>query len=181
MFSEEYQKKIKNAKLKIESAIGTFQIKYSALPWQDMFLTGGAIASILQGEKPNDWDFYSKNSFTSVRVGDIVISRYMDSVKGVPEKYQSFIGENGKVITAKAITMEDTAQFITCMSGLPNEIKKTFDYVHCTPHYDIQEGNLYISEKQLDAILNKKLMVNNYGALKTWRQDKFERRGYKTV
>ena len=29
MFSEEYQKKIKNAKLKIESVIGTFQIKYS--------------------------------------------------------------------------------------------------------------------------------------------------------
>lgn len=181
MFSDELKTKIVKAKQSIQSTVGVFQIKYSVLPWNDMYLTGGAIASILQGEKPNDWDFYCKDSDTSERVSDILKNRYIDSVVGVPEKYQSFIGEKGKMITAQAITMEDAAQFITCMSGKPEELKKSFDYVHCTPHYDILEGKLYISEKQLDAIVNKKLVTNNYGALKLWRQDKFEKRGYKTI
>jgi len=72
MFSDELKTKIVKAKQSIQSTVGVFQIKYSVLPRNDMSLNGGAIASILQGEKPCDWVIYCKESDTSERVSDIL-------------------------------------------------------------------------------------------------------------
>ena len=147
------------------------------LPWDNIILSGGCIASLLQGQQPKDWDFY----FTDF----IMMDRMATHLKGqrqyiadVDPKYLEVLGDNGKMITANAITMKDTSSFITMISGTADQIKMSFDYVHCTPHYSIKEKKLYISPKQYAAGKNKVLLVNNAGLIKEYRESKFRERGY---
>jgi hypothetical protein len=150
----------------------------SNLPWHKVFLTGGAVASLLQGTQPKDWDFYFEDFDTMYQFKNHLES-YKDSIADVDPRYGSF-GTNGKMVTANAITMNNDYSFITMVSGEPEQIKKTFDYVHCKPHYHLRDGNLYISRQQFDAAVNKKLIVNNPNAIKPYRTEKFLQRGYKT-
>jgi hypothetical protein len=102
-----------------------------------------------------------------------------DEVADVNEKYSDFIGKDGKMITANSITMKDGNSFITKYYGDINHVKKHFDFLHCTPHYSLKEEKLYISQRQYDACLNKKLIVNNSKVIKKHRVIKFKERGYR--
>ena len=82
------------------------------------------------------------------------------------------------MITAKAVTMEDDSSFITFLSGTPEQIKGSFDFVHCMAHYNLGDGKLYISKKIYEAAKNKKLIVNNEKQVKDWRIQKFLDQGY---
>lgn len=148
------------------------------LPWDKMILTGGAIASLLQGESPKDWDFYFTDELSMTKMRDHLVLTQTQYIKDVDPAYQESVGVNGKLITANAITMKTGASFITMMYGTPKVIKSTFDFVHCTPHYSLADGKLYISESQYDCCVNKKLVVNNASAVKQKRIDKFVARGY---
>lgn len=147
------------------------------LPWDKVYLTGGAIASLFQLEEPKDWDFYFDDS-TTMHVFESHLKQCELFVADVNAKYGNF-GVNGKMITANAITMDDGNSFITKFYGLPKHVKSEFDYLHCTPHF--RNGTLYISEKQFDAIVNKKLIVNNKHNVKQYREMKFLERGYRIV
>lgn len=150
-----------------------------AINWRSFYLSGGAIASLFHGEKPKDWDLYTSDPLAMKMVNEMVI-RNMDHVADVKENYVGVFGIDGKMITANAITMKDGTSFIT-KSYLPaDEMKKTFDYVHCTPHFDIVDRKLYISRRQYDAIVNKKLEINNamQCLAAPWRKEKFLKRGY---
>lgn len=157
--------------------------------WQDLlmrqedklFLTGGAIASLLQDEQPKDWDFYFNDYDLMWRFKQRIENDYTSYVSDVDEKYKEFLGQDGKMITANAITMNDNASFITLVTGTPQEIRKTFDYVHCTPYYDLKQDKLYISKQQYDACVKKMLIVNNKMMVKAHRTDKFLERGYKML
>jgi hypothetical protein len=147
------------------------------LPWDTIILSGGAIASLLQGQQPKDWDFY----FTDFVMMDRMATHLKDQreyIADVDPKYLEVLGDNGKMITANAITMKDTSSFITLISGSSEQIKASFDYVHCTPHYSIKEKKLYISPKQYAAAKNKVLVINNAGQYKGYRESKFRERGY---
>lgn len=145
------------------------------LPWNKVYLSGGAIASLLQLEEPKDWDFYFEDQDSMVTFSSHLRGCEL-FVADVDSKYGDY-GVNGKMITANAITMDDGNSFITKFFGEPKNVKRQFDYVHCTPHY--QNGTLYISEKQFDAIVNKKLYVVNPTNVKPYREAKFLERGYK--
>lgn len=147
----------------------------SDLPWSNLFLSGGAIASLLNGEKPNDWDWYFKDLDTMTKFQKHLVNCQL-FIKDVDPKYVKAYGQDGKMITAKAITMDDDNSFITMISAPPEVIKKTFDYVHCTPHYT--SGKIYISEKQYFACEQKKLIVNNPEMVKEYRKQKFINRGW---
>jgi len=150
-----------------------------AINWRSFYLSGGAIASIFQGEIPKDWDLYTSDPLAMKQVEEMV-KRNMEYVADVKENYVGVYGIDGKMITANAITMKDDTSFITKSYATPEEMKKTFDYVHCTPHFDIVERKLFISRKQYDAIVNKKLVINNamQCLAAPWRKDKFLKRGY---
>ena len=147
-------------------------------PLGHMFVTGGAIASLLQGEDPNDYDVYCKNpldlsSFVNRLTGD-----FKDNIADVNEKYREFVGKDGKMITENAITMDNKISFITCSVGEPKDVRKTFDYTHCLPYYEIMQNKLYISRLQYDACVSKVLDINNQNAIKSYRELKFLERGY---
>jgi len=144
----------------------------------NIFLSGGAIASLLQGEEINDLDLYFTDLFTQNRFVDMLKSSYnMEYIKDVDEKYSEVFGVNGKMITSQAITMKSKHSFITMCYGSPEEVKKTFDFKHCMPHYSIAENKLYISPLQYWCIVYKMLYINT--TPKAWRIQKFIDRGYK--
>lgn len=151
-----------------------------AVDWSKFYLAGGAIASLLQGEKPKDWDIYSESQFDMKMVEDMIM-KHADHIADVSENYVGVFGVNGKMITANAITMKDGTSFITKLYLPPNEMKKTFDFIHCTPHYDISKKTLYISPRQYISIVNKTLIRNMGNIPQTWREEKFKKRGYKYV
>jgi hypothetical protein len=181
MFTEQDKQKILSVKEQIRQRIQAFKKTpyYNPdLPWDKLFLTGGAICSLLNDEEPNDWDWYFKDWDTMHQFQSHLVKCEL-FIKDVDKKYGDF-GVNGKMITAKAITMDDNNSFITMVSGPPEQVKQSFDYVHCMPHYEWNLiGKVYISEKQYFACTNKKLIVNNPSKVKEYRQEKFIKRGWK--
>lgn len=182
MFTREQQEDIKVAKTIIMSKMfvlhGEEYIKKCAMPLTNsMFLTGGAIASILQRQEPKDWDIYFTHADAMTTLA-LQLNSYSNLVADVDDVYRETYGINGKMITNKAITMKSGFSFITMQYGSPEDIKSTFDYLHTTPHYDIMRNKLYISPAQYDACVNKKLIVNNKDMIKQYRREKFIQRGY---
>lgn len=181
-FSHQENTKIMYVKTKIQAHVSKMKKEPWAegyiLPWNHMILSGGAIASLLQNDVPNDWDFYfTENSMmTSMKSH---LEAKLEHVKDVDEKYAEKVCIDGKLVTANAITMKDNSSFITMFAGRPDFIKSTFDYVHCTPHYDMATDLLHISIKQYRACVDKVLYVNNQAAISNKRRDKFLARGYK--
>lgn len=147
------------------------------IPWDNMFLTGGAIASFLRDETPKDLDFYFLDELSMTRMSNHLRTQ-TNFIKDVDPSYQDTIGVDGKMITANAITMKNGASFITLVYGTPTVVKNTFDFVHCTPHYSLADDKLYISESQYVCAVEKKLLINNLMFVKQNRVDKFLNRGY---
>lgn len=194
MFTEAEEIKIVSVKstIKMETESFLYQLGsfYSKGVLEDtlknIFISGGCIASLLQGEKVNDYDLYFK---TEVVMNDIKMiytkTSLKEQVEDVSENYREALGEDGKLITENAITLKNGIQLITKHFGHPDKLRKTFDYVHCMPYYDFSDDKLYISRQQYDAIINKKLiwnMTETDGAFPKinghFRELKFKKRGY---
>lgn len=194
MFTEAEEIKIVSVKstIKMETESFLYQLGsfYSKGVLEDtlknIFISGGCIASLLQGEKVNDYDLYFK---TETVMNDIRMiytkTSLKDQIEDVSENYREALGTDGKLITENAITLKNGVQLITKHFGHPDKLRKTFDYVHCMPYYDFAEDKLYISRVQYDAIINKKLIWNMSETdngfpdiVGNFRELKFKKRGY---
>ena len=141
------------------------------------YLTGGAIASLLQNETPKDWDMYCRSSVPA----QATIDRAKDAnmIETVNEKYAKVMNLDGNLlITMNACTLKNKIQLITRFYGEPRDTRATFDFKHCVPYYDCGEDKLYISEEQYRLIKQKQLVLNNPLSWTRHRQEKFEKRGY---
>lgn len=183
MFTDQQKTEIRAVKLVIRDKMDQLRRERYITSCQfdvtrQMFLAGGAIASLLQAQEPKDWDLYFN---TSEDMTSLVIhlNAYNSDIADIDEKYRETYGLDGKMITNKAITMKNGCSFITMQYGSPESIKATFDYLHATPHYNLKEDKLYISPAQYDACVNKKLIVHNRNEVKEYRRSKFIERGYK--
>lgn len=143
-------------------------------------LSGGATASVLQGEHPNDFDFYFVDSLQSHMEHEFQENflkedaRYQHLIESCNPAYMGMEIE-GKVITVNAITMKHGIQIIRLA---PLEVsRRSFDFIHCLPVYDWQK--LYISKMQYDSVLQRRLIPNPTGQLTDHRIDKFKQRGWK--
>lgn len=146
------------------------------------YISGGAIASLLNKEAPKDFDVYCRDQKAGDAVRELLTIQHMPQIKAVDEKYRELDCWKipGKMVTEKSITMENNMSFIVMHYGEPSEIKATFDFLHCTPHYDIAEDKLYISRAQYDSIKSKTLIVNSPAHVTPWRIQKFVDRGWDT-
>lgn len=142
-------------------------------------LSGSSIASIYHGEDPKDYDLWSAVDLQVPSIRDCILANPVFICEASSDKYtaQQFgIDTNEKLITPNAITMVGKIQFITL--GDYNFCRKSFDYVHCLPYYDIRNNKFSISPQQLYAIKHKKLIKTGYNEPKTWRTEKFKSRGW---
>jgi hypothetical protein len=147
---------------------------------ENFYITGGAIASLLKGEAPKDFDVYCRNQTVGEAAHALLITQYQQSIKDVDEKYREVDCWKipGKMVTEKSVTMSNNMSFIVMNYGPPDQIKASFDFLHCTPHYDIAEDKLYISRAQYDSIKSKTLVVNNPDKVNFWRMEKFMKRSW---
>lgn len=148
--------------------------------FKDCIVTGGAFASLFHGETPNDWDVYLRDlSIASMFESYVAGSKEACAlVKDVNPNYRVAVKIDGKVITENAITFKNDLQVITCND---RNARKTFDFIHCMPYFDMATQQLYISRAQYDAIKNKKLIKNPDHPLPISgkRTDKFVDRGWR--
>ena len=147
---------------------------------QSYFVSGGCIASLLQGTTPNDWDIYFYSKELAEPIIDLFTNdpSYKNEVAVFEEKYRDVTDNAGKpLITENAITLKNGLQLITKHYGTPDEVRSTFDFVHCKPYYDTLNDKLYISREQFDCCKNKFLKMTKSDVAQH-RIDKFQRRGY---
>lgn len=149
---------------------------------EHFYISGGAIASMLNKEVPKDFDVYCRDQKAGDAVRELLTRQYTAQIKDVDEKYREVDCWKvpGKMVTEKSITMNNNMSFIVMHYGEPSEIKATFDFLHCTPHYDIADDKLYISRAQYDSIKSKTLVVNNPDRVVMHRIEKFITRGWDT-
>ena len=60
------------------------------------------------------------------------------------------------MITENAITLADNVQIITFNYGIPDIIRKDFDFEHCKPYYESFTDRLFMSREQYDLNMNMK-------------------------
>lgn len=182
MFSDAQKNHIKEVK---ERTLKMFESAFFQLNWPDEIrrmasrgiLTGGAIPSIMHGDKPNDWDIYLE------REDDIEYVRQF-FLKPEHHKYISEMKHNyihatvaGKYFTANAITLKNGIQFIILQNA---RLREAFDFIHCMPFIHISTKQMHISENQYRAIMDKQLILNPKGhAPRLDRIVKYTGRGYK--
>ena len=147
----------------------------------DYFVSGGCIGSLLRKEVPNDYDVY----FITEKAGKVVANlytndlSYQNEVELVNENYRDASNlPDGRLITENAITLKTKVQLITKHYGSPDQIRKTFDFIHCLPWYDPALDKLYISKQQYDLCVAKKLLVNNIDSVTSHRKNKFFDKGW---
>lgn len=144
------------------------------------WLTGGAVASLLQGQHPKDFDFYVRNniSCSDAVLQDLFIKEgapYYDLVQTCNPSYMG-MEQAGRVITANAITLKAGIQIIRLADFETS--RKNFDFVHCMPYYDWDK--LHISRQQFDSIQKKELVANARAKITRHRIEKFKERGWTT-
>jgi hypothetical protein len=186
LFTEEQVKEIKTVKIALRHAIDQMLLREwfdNGLPftWDKIHVSGGAIASLIQGEKPKDIDIYFEDGIDQGIMRNLILGKGYQHIKDVDEDYKTSFGQNGKRITETAITMKDGESFIIMPPDSIKNITKLFDYVHCMPYYNIGKDELRISMEQYLCCKYKLLVVNNKDSLVQYRTEKFIKRGYKPI
>jgi hypothetical protein len=86
-----------------------------------------------------------------------------------------------KFISANAITLSDKIQLVIRFYGDADEIHKNFDFVHAMGTWDAEDGELYTSTEQLEALINRTLIYKGslYPLASIFRSRKFIYRGWR--
>jgi hypothetical protein len=183
VFSEIEKDHILRVKKKLKEKLVDFTLTINKLHnnfTRSFFVTGGCIGSLLRNEEPKDYDIYFFAKFKADGVIDLFTKdpSYKDQVAVSEDEYRDVkIGQ--MVITENAMTLKNGLQLITKHYGEPQDIRKTFDFVHCMPYYDTRDDKLYISREQYDLNMNKKMKPNTrQDLIASWRIAKYQERGF---
>lgn len=98
----------------------------------------------------------------------------VDEDKGKPKYRPVYLTEN-------AITLSHKVQIVIRFFGEPSDIHKTYDFVHCTCHWDSKARELTLPSAALEAILAKDLRYlgqSSYPICALVRVRKFLHRGW---
>lgn len=140
----------------------------------DIIVSGGCLPSIIHGDVVNDWDIYFTN--------DVIKNRVLDFYKGTGLRYVKMFSKNYAGITDNAITLKkNNMQLIIRDTGVPQDIVKTFDYLHPQWYWQLEDKKLYITRRILNTINNKQLVVTNPKRFSSKRETKFVQRGWFVV
>lgn len=138
------------------------------------YITGGSIASLIAGDKVNDYDFYFYNSADAEEV-----RRYFQNYKDE---------DNGKyklnLITENSINLSENIQLITKFAGSHDEVVSKFDWLHIRSvfYYDKATNSyeLSIPEDTYRLICEKDLVYtgSDYPLSSLIRLRKYMRKGW---
>jgi hypothetical protein len=184
-----------------------------SLPTEDLkdivlhntIITGGAITSLLLGEKPKDYDIYFKDSGSAMTLvnyylkkldlgEDVLVEQYdFENIRGeVETRIRVFIRSTGfrkfpkeapfgvAYISDNAISLYDKIQLVIRFYGDAGKIHDSYDFSHAKCWYDNASYQLYTPENALMAIINKSLIYEGslYPLATLFRVRKFLKRGW---
>ncbi len=167
-------------------------------PAKYAILTGGAVASMLQGETPKDYDIFFNNP-TTLKIVMTYYAKVVKELLGVDikvlakqtknttefkfdvQEMLSFKSDNKlgiRTITQNAISFTNGIQIITRFYGGPEGIHSTFDFEHLTNYYTV--GGLHLSPTTMLLAQDKVLVYRSslYPLSAMLRVKKFLARGY---
>lgn len=83
-------------------------------------------------------------------------------------------------LSSNAITLSDKIQIVIRFFGIPEEIHKNYDFIHCTNYWTSKDSNLVLNQKALESILSKELFYvgSKYPLCSVIRTRKFIKRGW---
>lgn len=175
---------------------------------ENTIITGGAIVSLLLGEKVNDFDLYFTNKITVLKVMQYYKKKLVkddianEMIQIEDEKFND--SDHGRVkfripsagivkpkkklkrkfypeiITDNAISLSNEIQLILRFYGPPEQIHKNYDFVHVKSYWLSKNGRLYLNPDSLEAILAKELRYEGslYPLASLFRLRKFLSRGW---
>jgi hypothetical protein len=151
---------------------------------QDCILSGSSISSIYHNEPVKDYDFWMKpDVFVNAdNIRKNTIEKYSDAILDIADNYgqPGAKGTPQPCVTANAITFKNKFQLI--FIGDYHSERKNFDFLHCTPYFDLNTDKFYISERQYYAIRDKILIIHSEKRkIKDYRIQKFKERGWKAI
>jgi hypothetical protein len=169
-------------------------------------LTGGAVASMLMGDMPNDYDVYIDDVWVAQKLAKYYVKKLLgpaaeDMATVIPRESRVEVKvhshgvldksdqpednkENtGKyhvlAITSNAITLSNNIQVVLRFVGPAEEIHKNYDFVHATNYYTTKTG-LVLHQAALESILARELKYvgSLYPVCSIFRIKKFINRGW---
>jgi hypothetical protein len=151
---------------------------------KDCILSGSSISSIYHNEQPKDYDLWLKDyAFeTAEALKANIVEKYSDAILDIADNYgqPGAKGTPQPCVTANAITFKNKFQLI--FIGDYHSERKNFDFLHCTPYFDLDTDKFYISERQFRAIRNKQLVIHSKTRkVSEYRIQKFMSRGWKAL
>lgn len=110
----------------------------------EAYIAGGAIASLLRGETPKDYDIFLRNEDTVTTIS-------------------AALSEAGKVAccTERALSFDldgINIQLVTAHWGAPEFMVAKFDFVHCMGYYDYLHNELVAIQVVKDACENSRIV-----------------------
>jgi hypothetical protein len=143
-------------------------------------LSGGAIASLMHGEEPNDWDMYLIDQDAGAEFQQRVLQNewnIQDYIHEPTANYRTFLVK-GRMVSEHATLFKNCLQIITYQGKAGRE---SFDFIHCMPYFDMASQKMFMSRAQYDAIKTKTLTKNpkHIADVLSWRLEKYISRGWK--
>lgn len=179
---ELFQEECKELKIKVKTAIfrvlTDFRFSVREVMSNALILSGGSISSLYHGEKVKDYDFWSKHNIHITELSKLIKDEAKDIITDdMGANYGGVFEEAGFYESVNALTLRNRMQFITISDY--ERARKSFDYIHCMPYYDIHSDRLYISMEQWKCIRNKKLVRQHLDKVPSnHRVAKYKERGW---
>jgi hypothetical protein len=101
-----------------------------------MYIAGGAIASLIRGEEPNDYDVFFRDESIMKRVTFM----FQDE--------DDTLGRHVEITTGNAIKLMNGSHLVRCQWGEAENLVETFDFAHTHGYYSFL-GGLVIPEYTL--------------------------------
>ena len=148
-------------------------------------VAGGCFASWYHGESANDIDIFLLESVDTTIIQNYFLHLNKDldgnRITTHDADYFSKFSTKQEKITCTWKDSKTAIQVIATTFKTKKELLDHFDFVHCCMNY--HNGQLHVSPRVLDAIKTKTLIQNcaedNFSVLKSRREDKYKKRGYK--
>ena len=177
--------------LKIKSGIASYynlQMKkigdrqLEALFFENCVISGGISCCVFHETAIKDIDVYARSAKAMILIKDYIINSKKNiktfeqySIDPATGTKLVTVGAN-PAITINAVTLTNDVQFIYMDTW--DNCKKTFDFIHCQPYYDLATQKYFISKAQYDAIQRKELVKTGLTEVSTKRLDKYLKRGW---
>jgi hypothetical protein len=128
------------------------------------YFAGGFTTALLFAPREFDLNNIQKHFYDDIDLFFPTLEDFNKAQNLFHEKYGMFnivSTENAETYEFYENSRYTKIQFVKKMFAAPEELLKTFDFVNCTTAYDKLNDTWYIHERTIEAMVNRKLTLNN--------------------